>query len=177
MFGIIYTHHFLWKLIQTQGFTEFFYDFSLLHSKHPTVCMYMKFWLNYLAFVQSQSNRQQRSLQPSSPMPLFLDEENEAEPQTHSWSVFDSELGPRAVFILFCFVVAWLFCVCVWSPQLEDSLSRSKLFPLIHRFFCVSLFGMGKGECVGASLLAADASGIWLSFALVIFLKCLQLLY
>ena len=35
-----------------------------------------------------------------------------------------------------------------------------KLFPLIHRFFCVSLFGVGKGECVGASLLAADASGI-----------------
>lgn len=144
------------------------------------MCVCMKFWLNCLAFVQTRIYRilqtTKPSLQPSSSMPSFLDKENEAEPQTHSWSVFDPELGPRAVFISFCFVVAWLFCVCVWSPQLEDSLSGSKL-SLIHRFFCVSLLGVGKGECVGASLLAADASGIWLSFALVIFLKCLQLLY
>lgn len=57
LFGIIYACHFLWKLIQTQGFTEFFYDFSLLHSKHSMVCVYMKFWLNCLAFVQTQIYR------------------------------------------------------------------------------------------------------------------------
>lgn len=123
-FCLIHAHHFLWEWTQIWCLTKAFLWFPLLHSKHPSVCV----WSLALLFSPcTESDLQNfRARKVSATIQL----------KSHSWSVFEAELWPRAVVIAFCFVVHCFVCMFGLSSwrtccqRLSFFLTRPKI--LLH---------------------------------------------